>query len=449
MNAKKISLYGLLLTTIVACNKDEYKDYGVTQNFQSVMYLKEDGERDVTLYNTGEDGTYTPTVIKSGYNIKSESESEFRVLDEVSLEEYGRLVGRNYKILPETAYEIVKGNFHFSSADTYLKGEIVFKTNEVNKLLTKSVNSNISYVLPLELVKGRDTDVVYSEKKLLILKPKVVIPVIQYTQNSQVVNWTDNATEKSYDFTLALPFVSPWDFDVTIAVDTDALPEYYKNNSPQSFFSLANEGKVTFKAGTTQSNPIAVTVKNATNIIGPSFTLPIKVVSVSKQGIEYPQVAFNLNMVKEFEKIPLQASNLSTNAQEQSEGPIANLVDNDPNTFFHSRWSSRGGAVSGDHYIQIDLGKEVQHILFQYQRRAGNDRPASSPAFVKIQVSNDGQSFVDLGAISEGLPITAGAIYTSNIFSHTSKFRYFRFVNERTAGNQKYFDMAEFKVYGK
>ena len=39
-------------------------------------------------------------------------------------------------------------------------------------------------------------------------------------------------------------------------------------------------------------------------------------------------------------EVKLSVNQLSTNAQEPSEGPIANLVNGNTNDFFHTRWSS-------------------------------------------------------------------------------------------------------------
>ena len=52
-------------------------------------------------------------------------------------------------------------------------------------------------------------------------------------------------------------------------------------------------------------------------------------------------------------EMKIEADQLSTNAQEPSEGPIKNLIDGKGNTFFHTRWSSP--QIELPHYIQIDF----------------------------------------------------------------------------------------------
>ena len=65
----------------------------------------------------------------------------------------------------------------------------------------------------------------------------------------------------------------------------------------------------------------------------------------------------------------IEADQLSTNAQEPSEGPIKNLIDGKGNTFFHTRWSSP--QIELPHYIQIDFKEAHEDFAIYYQNRYG------------------------------------------------------------------------------
>ena len=65
-------------------------------------------------------------------------------------------------------------------------------------------------------------------------------------------------------------------------------------------------------------------------------------------------------------KIVLKANNFSTNAQEISEGPIANICDGNRSTYFHSTWSSQ---TSGYHYLRIELPDTLSACSFKYYTR--------------------------------------------------------------------------------
>ena len=86
-------------------------------------------------------------------------------------------------------------------------------------------------------------------------------------------------------------------------------------------------------------------------------------------------------------KIALDASNFSTNAQEPTEGNIAYICDGKQYTFFHSTWS---GAASANHYIAITLPEDIELKDFQfeyYTRKAEFHQLHGIPA--KLSISSN------------------------------------------------------------
>ncbi len=65
-------------------------------------------------------------------------------------------------------------------------------------------------------------------------------------------------------------------------------------------------------------------------------------------------------------EIKLEAHNFSTNAQESTEGPIADICDGDRSTYFHSTWSS---GASGCHYLRVELPDTLSAFSFKYYTR--------------------------------------------------------------------------------
>jgi hypothetical protein len=141
-------------------------------------------------------------------------------------------------------------------------------------------------------------------------------------------------------------------------------------------------------------------------------------------------------------RIELTADQLSTNNQEPSEGPIANLIDGNVNTFFHTRWSSP--QISMPQYIEVKLNEPHQNFQFYYQNRNGSQVGAE---IIEVQISNDGVTWETLTTISSGLPSGSKAEYTSEIFQPANSFTYFRYNVLQTYGSKKYFNMAEFALY--
>lgn len=144
-----------------------------------------------------------------------------------------------------------------------------------------------------------------------------------------------------------------------------------------------------------------------------------------------------------FVEIPLRADMLSTNAQEPNEGPIANLLDGNSGTFFHSAWSY---SISEAHYFQVALDDPIEGCIFWYQNR-NNDN--GKPINVSIMVSSDGAEWSEMTRITSGLPTGASSTYESAFLVADAPFKYFRFVVHQTNGGvaPTYFNMAEFKMY--
>lgn len=144
-------------------------------------------------------------------------------------------------------------------------------------------------------------------------------------------------------------------------------------------------------------------------------------------------------------KIALTDDQLSTNAQEPSEGPIKNLIDSNTGSFFHTRWSSP--QIDLPHWIQVNLKEPHENFSIYYMNRTDNTwTTAGRPSVVEFQISNDGNNWETITTIS-GMPTAAGSEYNSDYVSPGKTFTYFRFLVTATSGNTKYFNMAEFAMY--
>ena len=143
--------------------------------------------------------------------------------------------------------------------------------------------------------------------------------------------------------------------------------------------------------------------------------------------------------------LALQANNasgayyISTNADQNTGGGkvdgggIAALVDNDEGTHFHSRWS--GNSVNEPHYIQVDLGTEVDaNFQFSY---VAHDSPDAT--IIVVSSSKDGNAFTDIETVEKNLT-AVGAKYVSKVFEPQDSYRYLRFAvtssNGRGYGNK-------------
>lgn len=139
----------------------------------------------------------------------------------------------------------------------------------------------------------------------------------------------------------------------------------------------------------------------------------------------------------------LTENQLSTNAQEPSEGPIKNLINGDTNDFFHTRWSSP--QIPLPHYIQLDFNEEHQIFALEWwDRVVGNSD--GFPSVVELQISNDGSNWETVKVLS-GFAASSGVHITTDYVDAGKPFTHFRFNVTSTTQNSSYFHMAEFKFY--
>lgn len=431
---KKNIIYIAIAWMFLVMNSCENYDDLIPSQYHKILSIKDTGELDLTLYNTGEDGVYSLTVMKGGSVAEISAQAEISVMSEAELNAYSEDVGKAYNLLPSSLYEIIDPTVSIGTKEKYQIKDISFKTSDIHGLLKEDASN---YVLPVVL--WSKTDSVNAEKNLVLIKPSVVIPQVSYEVGSATVTVEGNSV--SYEFRLTLPFESLWDFECTVEIDQNSIPSGY-NLIPNDLYTIANEGKVTFKEGESSSEPLVVEIKNA-DYFGNSYVIPLKVSSTTMQGFDLPESPFMLYGA--FNKIPLTVDMLSTNAQETSEGPIANLVDNNSATYFHSAWSY---AISDPHYFQINFGKSISKYQFVYQNR---NNANGKPQEVKIMVSSNGVDWREAAHIDSGLPIDASSIYTSDIFTSEQGFSYFRFVVYKTNSGTAptFFNMAEFSLFGK
>ena len=157
--------------------------------------------------------------------------------------------------------------------------------------------------------------------------------------------------------------------------------------------------------------------------------------------------------------VALQANNpsgafyISTNADQNTGGGgndgggIAALVDNNENTYFHTRWS--GTEVNEPHFVQVDLGANVTAAEFAFSYKPRNGSPA--PTAITVYGSDDAASFTEvLTTITSGLPAhDSGKEYNSQRIDRKG-CRYLRFTVTASAGpgdtqysGQYFFGMLE------
>lgn len=140
---------------------------------------------------------------------------------------------------------------------------------------------------------------------------------------------------------------------------------------------------------------------------------------------------------------------LGTNAQEEFEGAISNLVDSDTQTFFHSTWSS--ATDSKYHYLQIDFNERIDAFELKLcQRDPLRTSTDGSPVYVDIYAVNDvdcewtkvGTYFIGYNFLTDSIPTAHLTVVMDD------DYRYVRMVVKRTgsmhtSNGNLYFNLSE------
>lgn len=142
------------------------------------------------------------------------------------------------------------------------------------------------------------------------------------------------------------------------------------------------------------------------------------------------------------EVVPLDVSQLSSNASDREEGKhLEYLLDGDPTTFWHSDWH---GEVQDTHYLQMDLPTPIEGSVAVYVRR--RDIDSNHITLMQCQGSLDGVQWTVLGNMSLG-SAAAGAPVTSTAVSLGGKaYRYLRLCFLENTGGLSFAHFAELRL---
>ena len=423
----KLLIFGLcgMLFSQTAC--DNYDDL-IPQEYNTILSMKQAGEKDIILYKTGENTIYEIVTQKNGAKPTNTATADVEVMNAVDFAEYLAKTGKSYKMLPANCYSLSDNNLDFSSDETWKKVPLSINTDAIEAFLSE--NTEDEYVIPIAMVSA--TDSVLATKNNLILKPSVLVPSISYSgvQNSATSREIE-AAGGVISIPLALQITNLWDFQVKIEVD--------EGMTTLDNISLENDGLVDFRKG--ENGTLKINVSRMSQVAG-HVGLKIKEI-MGKDGFNYTEQPLDLSII--VKKYPLTTSMLETNAQEPSEGPLSNILDGDISTFFHSAWSV---GVEGNHYVQINLPENINRFVFSYTNRQANGNAAL--AWFDLMGSTDGVNFElikNYAWDADGLPSGGAGVFTSKEVVLSKPMKSFRYVCNGNWTGGVFFVWSEFSMH--
>ena len=149
-------------------------------------------------------------------------------------------------------------------------------------------------------------------------------------------------------------------------------------------------------------------------------------------------------------EVALTADMLSTNKPSQnSSESLANLLDNNPSTIFHSTWGSANNAtINLNTYIEFELPEALENIQLYYKCRPNS---GYNPLVWEIYVSEDGNMWTlahTLDYTKDNMPTGgAGQEYTSPTLSLGGSYSKLRILQTRGEYSKNHFVLSELRIH--
>lgn len=404
MNMKKtryLSLLAICLLFLGSCNVSDYDiEKQIPEYYHKILYLQTTGKQELTLYDTGENNTFSYTVIKTGSDPTLSAVADMKVLTQEELDNnYSQLEGVNYRLLPDGAYSLENAHLEFTSQDRYQKVSV-----SVNPELVRSSMDAVPdavWVLPLYL--ASESDSVNADKNSMLLQfTKVVKPSVKFSETSVNLVTEQYGTTEEFIGNVAFGLDienAGWDITCNFAVDPEYVDSY--NAEHNTLYQLLDADYYSFEEsmvlaqGETET-VLLVNIASA-NLTPGDYMLPIKLTGTSlfspKEGENIYPLAIRI-MGNSLDRSGWTVKANSQTVEGNGNGSAANILDGDINTYWHSKWD--GGFAPLPHELVIDTKQTYQITQVALQRRLGFDYAR----FGYFYISDSGDEWKEIGSFT-------------------------------------------------
>lgn len=443
---KKILYTFLLLgslVTFIGCEESNYEEL-IPQQYGKILYLKNSGQNNISLYNDGVQVKYSVTIVKAGSNPAATAQVRLSTLTQEEIDNDSRYKGNNYVVLNSDCYSFRSKDLTFDSNDLYKVEDFTLDPQKIGEQMEASVdNPNSIFILPIRL--SSKTDSVNYEKRDVIIKPTVKQLGITFEKNQTSIDLGVNKEEEvvtEIKVTMMSGIINKWDFTAGLSVSTDQneVDAFNVANGtdykaiPANAFDVPE--KLIFNDGISES--IGVLVVNRSKLSkGSTYLVPLQLEQseeidniVSDTKKHYVILKYLFDMEKD--KIDLKGK-IEDPFGWTGEGSINNLTDGLGDTFWGTKYSKSTPCGNPEYGISFDMhiGKDVQSIMFKYVTRFGNAN--ATPTVIKLFISSDnGKTWEDeplatLTKDANRLPQDKNIEFTSSTYSSDKAFNCIRF----------------------
>lgn len=444
---KKIYIGSTLLALMLSgqsCSEN-YDIY--PEEYAKVVMIKDAGENPLSVYSTDDKVGHKFVVMKGGHTEEAAT-ATLRAMTSEEFTTYQAESGKSYAMLPADCYsfsadgQTTSAEIKFAPNETYKEVEVFINADALGTFMETFDGSLYSPVVPV-ILESSDASVNSYGTESFIL-PTYSEPTLSFA--SQII-----AGSRSGEITatVTLPIQNSWDISFEVEVDPTVVSQCNMLNGTQ--YEAVDASALTGNTSFTMPNGSS-SVDIKLNVDFSKFTalnsvLPLRITGISVDGIE-SNVTTGWIVVT-MPRIPITAAMLSTNAQEPSEGPIANLLDGNVETFFHSLWSS---TINEKHYIQVTLPETYSKVWIRYCNRHNNANNSLLYFYLYTGTSNDNLEFYKMyGCDTDGLKYGKAewSTVSAELSTPQSVFRieeYWTLADQ--ANGIHFFSMSELEMYG-
>lgn len=444
---KKIYIGSTLLALMLSgqsCSEN-YDIY--PEEYAKVVMIKDAGENPLSVYSTDDKVGHKFVVMKGGHTEEAAT-ATLRAMTSEEFTTYQAESGKPYAMLPADCYsfsadgQTTSAEIKFAPNETYKEVEVFINADALGTFMETFDGSLYSPVVPV-LLESSDASVNSYGSESFIL-PTYSEPTLSFA--SQIISGSRSGEITA---TVTLPIQNSWDISFEVEVDPTVVSQCNMLNGTQ--YEAVDASALTGNTSFTMPNGSS-SVDIKLNVDFSKFTalnsvLPLRITGISVDGIE-SNVTTGWIVVT-MPRIPITAAMLSTNAQEPSEGPIANLLDGNVETFFHSLWSS---TINEKHYIQVTLPETYSKVWIRYCNRHNNANNSLLYFYLYTGTSNDNLEFFKMyGWDTDGLKYGKAewSTVSAELSTPQSVFRieeYWTLADQ--ANGIHFFSMSELEMYG-
>lgn len=369
---KKNTIYSVFACALMftACDETNFEvENQIPEQFHKILYLKESGKINVSLFDLPDDYTYSMTLVKGGSSINDTASAKLIVSSQEEItESYSNIEGINYQVIPEDCYKLSDTDIKFNEEESSKEISVAIHPQIVKNYMSTN-SEDVKWVLPLVVTSESDS-INANRSELFLMLDEVITPSVGF------VNTILDKGEYQYGrhasisemVQFRLDFENQWDINCQFTIDNNYIDSYNSTNQtdykpvPDDLISITNS--ISLPKGTS-AQLLPVEVSDISTLPAGDYMIPVKIYKAepfeASNGNDLFVLTFSVTYIIDRSNWTATAS--SEHSPTGVEGPASNVLDGDPGTYWHSKWSDRDEVIDNPPYeLIIDTHDDNTYI---------------------------------------------------------------------------------------